>query len=79
MVTTAALAGSVDINFKTEAVDLNRIADSIQMSQIQGAAGMLQAAQPLRGSSGAAVTQPPAAGQPVAQAPGSAPASSPAA
>lgn len=77
--TTAALAGSVDINFKTESVDLNRIADSIQMSQIQGAAGMLQAAQPLRGSSGAAATQPPAAGQPAVQAPGSAPAPSPAA
>ena len=77
--TTAALAGSVDINFKTESVDLNRIADSIQMSQIQGAAGMLQAAQPLRGSSGAAATQPPPAGQPAVQAPGSAPAPSPAA
>ncbi len=72
--TTAALAGSVDINFKTESVDLNRIADSIQMSQIQGAAGMLQAAQPLRGSSGAAATQPPPAGQPAGQVPGSAPA-----
>jgi hypothetical protein len=72
--TTAALAGSVDINFKTESVDLNRIADSIQMSQLQGAAGMLQAAQPLRASPGTAASQPPPAGQAPAPAPAPAPA-----
>lgn len=63
---SAALAGSVDVNFKTESVDLNKIADSIQMNQIQGAAGMLGAAQPPQGSPGTAAVQPqtPAAAAP---------------
>jgi hypothetical protein len=62
---TAALAGAVDINFKSETVDLNRIADTIQMNQIQGAAGLMQAAQPPQGSPGtAAVQQQPSAQQP---------------
>ena len=55
---TAQLAGSVDINFKSETVDLDRIADSIQMNQIQGAAGMMGAAHMPQGSSGNAATQP---------------------
>jgi len=53
---SAALAGSVDINFKSETVDLDKIASSIQMNQIQDAAGMMKAAQ---GSPGTAATQPP--------------------
>jgi hypothetical protein len=56
---TAALAGAVDINFKTDVVDLNKIADTIQMNQIQGASGMMQAAAPPQGSPGTAAVQPP--------------------
>lgn len=73
---TAALAGAVDINFKSETVDLNRIADTIQMNQIQGAAGLIQAAHQPQGSPGtAAVQQQPAVQQP---AQGTAPSQSPA-
>lgn len=71
---TAALAGSVDINFKSETVDLDKIASTFQMNQIQDAAGMMKAAQ---GSPGTAATQPPqqAGGQQTApqQAPQQAP------
>ncbi|MEM1237644.1 MAG: hypothetical protein AAGI10_11780 [Pseudomonadota bacterium] len=53
---SAALAGSVDINFKSETVNLDQIASTFQMGQIQDAAGMMDAA---RGSPGTAASQPP--------------------
>lgn len=60
---TAALAGSVDINFKSETVDLNLIANSTQMNQLQGAAGLMQSAIVPGASPGtAAVTPQPQAG-----------------
>ena len=56
--TAAQLAGSVDISFKSETVDLNRIADTIQMNQIQGAAGLMQAAVVPGASPGTAAVGP---------------------
>lgn len=55
---TAALAGSVDINFKSETVDLNLIANSTQMNQLQGAAGLMQGAIVPGASPGTAATTP---------------------
>lgn len=65
---TAALAGSVDINFKSETVDLNKIADTIQMNQIQGAAGMMQSAIVPGASPGTAAVTPQATPSPTAPA-----------
>lgn len=76
---TAALAGSVDINFKSETVDLNRIADTIQMNQIQGAAGLMQSAVMPGASSGTAAVTPQPAPPPSAPAPAPAPQPEPAA
>lgn len=60
---TAALAGSVDINFKSETVDLNLIANSTQMNQLQGAAGLMQSAVVPGASPGTAAVTPPAGRQ----------------
>ncbi|QGX99327.1 hypothetical protein EI983_14080 [Roseovarius faecimaris] len=51
----AQLAGSVDINFKTDVVNLDQLASTFQMNQIQDAAGMMGAA---RGSPGTAAVTP---------------------
>lgn len=65
---TAALAGSVDINFKSETVDLNLIANSTQMNQLQGAAGLMQGAVVPGASPGTAAVTPQQPGQqPAAQ------------
>lgn len=54
---TADLAGAVDINFSSDTFDLNNLADTIQLDQIQGAAGMMRAAGP-QCLPGIAATQP---------------------
>ncbi|MFK7938545.1 MAG: hypothetical protein AB8B82_04140 [Roseovarius sp.] len=51
----AQLAGAVDINFKTDVVNLDQLASTFQMNQIQDAAGMMGAA---KGSPGTAAVTP---------------------
>jgi hypothetical protein len=72
--TKASLAGTVDINFKSDYLALDKMADSFQIAQIQNAASPAsRQAQPAGGGSGAAQTGTPAGGTaPAAGAPAAA-------
>jgi len=62
--TKASLAGNVDINFKSDYLPLEKMADSFQISQIQNAS---QPRRPAAGAPAPGGTQPPAGGQPAQQ------------
>jgi hypothetical protein len=69
LTTKASLAGNVDINFKSDYLPLEKMADSFQIANIQGHAQPKPTGTPAQGAPAPAPAQTPPAQQPPAQQP----------